>query len=74
MNITEIQELIQLGLQVFETVWGLFHKSVPTTAAQHITTTLQSAPGLSDTHKTVIASAVNAAAEATNAQNSGSTS
>src|SRR5690242_19264414 len=60
-TITEIQALVQLALSVFTSVWGLFHHpSPPATlpSPSSLTTALQATPGLTEDHKTVIATMV----------------
>lgn len=65
VNVQLVEELIALGLTVFEQIFSLFHtQNVPITAAPALTAQLQATPGLTPDHKAVIATAVQQAVAA----------
>lgn len=71
MNVATIEELVTLALQVFVQVFNLFNhptNPVPVTVAPSISSTLQATPGMTDNHKTVVATAVAAAVASTPAK------
>lgn len=64
-SVTGIESLVLFGLQVFISVFTAFrNQNIPTSVSPQIIATMQATPGNTPEHNTVIAAAVNTAANA----------